>query len=169
MTNSVIRFALATSAFTAALIGCTQLDKKSAIRDTVTKEPDAAFLKRVKNDPFPAAGQAPTSTPATAAETSEAIASSSSSPAPLRNNRRTGTLGQPNVVATTGSPTGTRAAIIASDADATAVASDETPPPAAPAATPTGTATASPIRPLSDSRNNIRPLNRPLNGATRRN
>jgi hypothetical protein len=168
MTNSVIRLALTSLAFTAGLVGCTQLDKKSTIRETITKEPDAAFLKRVKNDPFPAAGQAPKTTPATATETNAAVASSSS-PAPLRNNRRTGVLGQPNVTATTGLTfSETQAAMITDDVDATAVATDETPPPATPAATPTGTATGTALRPLT-TRNNIRPLNRPLNGATRRN
>lgn len=172
MTTSVIRFALATSAFTAALIGCTPLEKKSAIRDTVTKEPDAAFLKRVKNDPFPAAGQMPKQTPLKAEEVAEhaaSVRSSLNSPTAINGVPRAGVLGQTNVAANVRTSNGFQPGAIASDA--TALASDETPPPATPAATPTGTATAAgtAIRPLTASRSNIRPLNRPLNGATRRN
>lgn len=167
MTTSVIRLALTTLAFTAALVGCTQLDKKSAIRETITKEPDAAFLKRVKNDPFPAAGQMPKTTPLKAEEVPTTVANSSM---PIRTGQRAGVLGQTNITAGGGGtvhPTAL-ARTAATTSDATAIATDETPPPATPTATPTGTATGTALRPLT-TRNNIRPLNRPLNGATRRN
>lgn len=171
MTNSALRIALTTFAFT-ALVGCTPMAKKSAIRDTITKEPDAEFLKRVKNDPFPAAGQMPATTPLTAAEVPTTDPRFNT---PVATRQRAGVLGQTNITAGTGGPVNptslartaatANATDVATASDAAAIASDETPLPATPLAAPTGTAG----RPLTASRNNIRPLNRPMYGAARRN
>jgi len=174
MTTSVIRLALTTLAFTAAFVGCTPMEKKSTIRDTITKAPDAAFLKKVQNDPFPAAGQAPKTQATTAADVAEhraSVQASTNLPTPL-SAPRAGVLGQSNITAGTGGPVGpttlARMTATASDDDATATATDEVPPTASPTATATASATTALARPLP-ARNNIRPLNRPLNGATRRN
>lgn len=38
------------------IVGCTALDDGKSLSDSVTAEPSPAFMKRVENDPFPAAG-----------------------------------------------------------------------------------------------------------------
>ncbi len=38
------------------IAGCTALDDGKSLSDSVTAEPSPAFMKRVENDPFPAAG-----------------------------------------------------------------------------------------------------------------
>ncbi|MBL9089996.1 MAG: hypothetical protein JNL96_02145 [Planctomycetaceae bacterium] len=40
-----------------ALLGCTAVGGNSDFRQQLTKKPDAAFMKRVNNDPFPAASE----------------------------------------------------------------------------------------------------------------
>jgi hypothetical protein len=59
MNPSALRLASLIGVATALLAGCTQMGRESSMREKVTKDADPAFLKRVKNDPFPAAGQAP--------------------------------------------------------------------------------------------------------------
>lgn len=98
MTTSVIRLALTTLALAAALAGCQPLEKNSKLRDTVMQEPDAAFMKRVKNDPFPSAGQAPKVATATPTGTA-------------------GTTKKPNVTVSVGG--------LATASDGTATASDD--------------------------------------------
>lgn len=59
MTTSAFRLSLTLLVFAVAAAGCKPLAMDSSMKNKITKEPDASFLKRVKNDPFPAAGQAP--------------------------------------------------------------------------------------------------------------
>ena len=59
MNPSALRLASLIGVATALLAGCTQMGRESSMREKVTKDADPAFLKRVKNDPFPAAGQVP--------------------------------------------------------------------------------------------------------------
>lgn len=59
MNPSALRLVSLIGVATALLAGCTQMGRESSMREKVTKDADPAFLKRVKNDPFPAAGQAP--------------------------------------------------------------------------------------------------------------
>jgi len=40
-----------------ATVGCASVGSNSDFRHQLTKEPDAAFMKRVSNDPFPAASE----------------------------------------------------------------------------------------------------------------
>lgn len=62
MTTSAFRLLLTTLALGAAIAGCKPMGASSSMRDKITKDADPAFLKKVKNDPFPSAGQAAKST-----------------------------------------------------------------------------------------------------------
>ena len=59
MSISALRFVCLIGASALLAAGCTSMDRESSMREKITKDADPAFLKRVKNDPFPAAGQAP--------------------------------------------------------------------------------------------------------------
>lgn len=59
MTCSALRIVCLIGASALLAGGCTSMDRESSMREKITKDADPAFLKRVKNDPFPAAGQAP--------------------------------------------------------------------------------------------------------------
>lgn len=152
MTTALVRFALMSLACTVALVGCKPLDKKSSLRDNVMKEPDAAFLKRVKNDPFPAAGQAPKTTAANPTDTQTSPTST-----PIRGGMRTNASGRSNIASGTGGGLPlkpTEGESEAASESATAIATD---------AEPTVTASSAPL-----PNRNIRPLNRPAT-AIRRN